>query len=335
MRVLFVLAVFLFPGISPLVAQPDQLPVAIAIHGGAGTIRPENLTPERESAIRESLQQALQTGHSGLLAGKPAMEAVIAAIMVLEDAPQFNAGRGAVLTAQGKVELDASLMDGRELQAGAVASVRGLRHPILAARAVMQNSPHVMLVGQGAEQFARIQELEFMPEDWFITKFRAEQLQRIQASESADAGIEDFYRDGWFSTVGAVALDRDGNIAAGTSTGGMSNKKWGRVGDSPIIGAGTWADNRSCAVSATGHGEFFIRHAVAHEICARMRLAGQSLDDSANQVVHQVLVEIGAEGGVIALDAKGNIAMPFNTAGMYRGAIDHDGNLTVAIYGEH
>jgi len=334
MRFLLALAILFY--ITPESAQADSGdgPVAIAIHGGAGTIRRENLTDEREQAIRAALEHSLRQGHARLEAGEPALEAVIAAIMVLEDAPEFNAGRGAVLTAQGRVELDASLMTGRDLEAGAVASVRGLRHPILAAHAVMRHSPHVMLVGEGAETFARAQQLEFMDEDWFITDFRAEQLKQIQAREAAETAVLQHDRDAWYSTVGAVALDRHGDIAAGTSTGGMSNKRWGRVGDSPIIGAGTWADNRSCAVSATGHGEYFIRHAVAHEICARMRLAGQSLEKSANDVVKGLLVEIGADGGVIAIDAEGNTAMPFNTEGMYRGTIDRDGNVSVMIYGD-
>jgi len=307
-------------------------PIAIAIHGGAGTIERSSLSPEREQAIRSALAQAARAGHAVLADGGPALDAVVAAISVLEDAPDFNAGRGAVLTQAGRVELDASIMSGHDLNAGAVASVRGLRHPILAARSVMDRSPHVMLVGEGAEEFARSLGLELMPEDWFITDYRAEQLQRVQAAERGEAARLQGYQEGWFSTVGAVTLDRKGNIAAGTSTGGTTNKRWGRVGDSPIIGAGTYADNRSCAVSATGHGEYFIRNAVAFDICARMRYAGESLAEAADTVVNQTLVEAGGDGGVIALDAAGNIAMPFNTAGMYRAAIDTDGNLSVMIY---
>lgn len=308
--------------------------VALAIHGGAGTISRDRMTAEREAAIRSALERAARAGHAVLVRGEPAVDAVTAAITVLEDAPEFNAGRGAVLTAEGRVEMDASLMTGHDLQAGAVASVRGIRHPILAARAVLERSPHVMLVGEGAQVFAREAGLEFMPEDWFITDFRAEQLRRIREDNPADGEASVDRPPRWYSTVGAVALDADGNLAAGTSTGGMSNKRFGRVGDSPIIGAGTYADNRSCAVSATGHGEFFIRHVVAFQICERMRLTDASLEDSADHVIENVLVDAGADGGVIAIDAEGKIAMPFNTPGMYRARIGADGSLDVAIYGD-
>ncbi|MGK7297357.1 MAG: isoaspartyl peptidase/L-asparaginase family protein [Candidatus Wenzhouxiangella sp. M2_3B_020] len=321
-------------------ASADQAPIAIAIHAGAGTISRDRMTDEREAAIRDALSRAVRAGHAALADGAPALDAVVAAITLLEDAPEFNAGRGAVLTSEGRVEMDASIMTGHDLQAGAVASVRGVRHPILAARAVLEHSPHVMLVGRGAEEFARNRELEFKPEEWFMTEFRREQLRRIREreneaeSDNGQAAIDPAYRDSWFSTVGTVALDRTGNLAAGTSTGGTANKRFGRVGDSPIIGAGTYADNRSCAVSATGHGEYFIRHAVAYDICARMRYEGASLADSANAIVNEVLVEAGGDGGVIALDADGNIAMPFNTPGMYRASIDRDGNVRIAIYGD-
>ncbi|MBS3744972.1 MAG: isoaspartyl peptidase/L-asparaginase [Wenzhouxiangellaceae bacterium] len=309
----------------------DIEPVAIAIHGGAGTISRESLTAERERTIREALEEAIRAGHAVLEKDGAAVDAVTAAITVLEDAPEFNAGRGAVLTSEGQVEMDASLMTGHDLGAGAVASVQGIRHPILAARAVLEHSPHVMLVGAGAEEFARARDLKFMPGEWFETEFRREQLREIKARESGQATrLESEHR--WFSTVGAVALDRAGDIAAGTSTGGMSNKRFGRVGDSPIIGAGTYADNRSCAVSATGHGEYFIRHVVAYSICERMRLAGETLAESADFVINDLLVEAGGDGGVIALDANGNLATPFNTPGMYRATIDRDGNVGVKIY---
>lgn len=306
-------------------------PIAIAIHGGAGTISRTDMTAEREAAIRDALEKAVRAGYRVLERGGPSIDAVTAAITLLEDAPEFNAGRGAVLTSEGRVEMDASIMTGHDLNAGAVAGVGGVRHPILAARAVLEHSPHVMLAGAGAERFARGRSLEFMPEDWFITDFRRQQLERIQARESA-ALNEEPAGPRWFSTVGTVALDRDGNLAAGTSTGGMSNKQFGRVGDSPIIGAGTYADNRSCAVSATGHGEYFIRHAVAYSICARMLHGDQSLSESADAVINDVLVEAGGSGGVIALDADGNVSMPFNTSGMYRAAIDTEGELTIEIY---
>ena len=307
-----------------------ESPVAIAIHGGAGTIERGNLSDAQEEAIRSALTEAIEAGHAVLSAGGSSMDAVVAAVRILEDAPQFNAGRGAVLTHDGTVELDASIMDGATLDAGAVASVQGIRHPIEAARAVMSDSPHVMLVSDGANAFARAAGLEFKDPDWFITEFRAEQLQAVQARQDAAVQLS----EDWFSTVGAVALDADGNLAAATSTGGMTNKRWGRVGDSPIIGAGTYADNRACAVSATGHGEYFIRHVVAYDICARMLHGGASLAESANAVIHEVLVEAGGDGGVIAIDNRGRVVMPFNTEGMYRAAIDTDGELTVAIYGD-
>lgn len=310
----------------------ENAPIAIAIHGGAGTISRERLSADREKSIREALSRAVRAGHKVLEQGGAAVEAVTAAITVMEDAPHFNAGRGAVLTSEQKIEMDASIMTGQDLAAGAVASVRGIRHPILAAKAVLDHSPHVMLVGRGAEEFARLHGLRFMPEEWFQTEFRKRQLQQIRTPESEGISITQQHRHRWFSTVGTVALDQAGNIAAGTSTGGMSNKRFGRVGDSPIIGAGTYADNQSCAVSATGHGEFFMRHVVAYTICARMQLAGETLAESADYVINRLLVDAGGDGGVIALDAKGNIATPFNTSGMYRATIDRDGNVSVLIY---
>lgn len=303
--------------------------VAIAIHGGAGTIDRANLSPEREQTIRSALKSAVRTGHRILLDGDSSLDAVTAAITQLEDAPEFNAGRGSVLTHEGHVEMDASIMTGHDLAAGAVAGVRGVRHPILAARAVLEHSVHVLLSGRGAEAFARRQSLEFMPEDWFITELRREQLQRLQQAEQANHNQAE---SRWFSTVGAVALDQAGNLAAGTSTGGMTNKRDGRVGDSPIIGAGTYADNRSCAVSATGHGEYFIRHVVAYAICSGSLNQSRTLKQSAQHVIHDVLLPAGGSGGVITVDPEGRIAMPFNTAGMYRAAIDTAGNLEVSIY---
>src|SRR6056297_781676 len=337
-RLIQAIAVGLFLASNAAIAQDETAsglsPTAIAIHGGAGTISRESMTEEREHAIRDALEQAIRAGYAVLQRDGAAIDAVTAAITILEDAPEFNAGRGAVLTSESRVEMDASIMTGHDLAAGAVASVRGVRHPILAARAVLEHSPHVMLVGEGAEKFARGKNLEFMPQAWFKTDFRLEQLQRIQAKGKKQAASFTAERDEWFSTVGTVALDRAGNLAAGTSTGGTANKQFGRVGDSPIIGAGTYADNRSCAVSATGHGEYFIRHVVAYNICARMRHAGATLAQSANAVVNGVLAGDGGDGGVIALDARGNIAMPFNTPGMYRASIDRNGTLEVKIYGD-
>lgn len=312
-------------------AETDsQAPVAIAVHGGAGVIQPGSLTEEREAAIREALERAVRAGHTILTDGGTSRDAVIAAIEILEDAPEFNAGRGSVLTSQGRVEMDASLMTGHDLQAGAVAGVTGIRHPIHAARGVLEHSPHVMLAGEGAEDFARELDLEFRDPDWFITEFRSEQLRRIQSDEQV--GIT--HAESWFSTVGAVALDAAGNLAAGTSTGGTANKRWGRIGDSPVIGAGTYADNRTCAVSATGQGEYFIRHVVAYDICARMAYTSRPLEQTANQVIHQVLANAGGDGGVIAVDRRGRITMPFNTEGMYRAAIHRDGRLELALYGD-
>lgn len=306
-----------------------EQPLAIAVHGGAGTIERGALSSEREQAIRDALEKAVRAGHAILVAGGSSLDAVSAAVEILEDAPEFNAGRGAVLTSEGGVELDASIMNGANLDAGAVAGVKGLRNPIQAARLVMTDSPHVMLVGEGAASFARNRDLVFADDDWFITDFRREQLEAIQARQ--DAAVTELSED-WFSTVGAVAIDHAGNLAAATSTGGMANKRWGRVGDSPIIGAGTYADNRSCAVSATGHGEYFIRHVVAYDICARVAYTGQTLAEAADTVINEVLRQAGGEGGVIAVDPQGRISMPFNTAGMYRAAIHADGSLEVGIY---
>ncbi len=307
----------------------SSAPIAIAIHGGAGTIERANMSDARERQIRTALETAVRAGHEVLRQGDSSLEAVTRAITLLEDEAAFNAGRGSVLTHQGRVEMDASIMTGHDLAAGAVTGVRGLRHPILAARAVLEHSPHVMLSGRGAEAFARARGLEFMPDEWFITEFRRNQLERAQAEPQASRTPP---TQRWFSTVGAVALDRDGRLAAATSTGGMTNKRFGRVGDSPIIGAGTYADDRSCAVSATGHGEYFIRHVVAYSICAGSLFKDQSLADSADQVVHQVLVDAGGSGGVIALDPDGRVSMPFNTAGMYRAAIHADGQIDILIY---
>jgi len=311
---------------APVLA--DDGPIAIAIHGGAGTISRDDISEERENAIRSALQQAVEAGHAILAEGGTSLDAVTAAIRILEDAPEFNAGRGAVLTEDGRVEMDASIMDGSSLAAGAVASVTGLRHPIDAARHVMNDSPHVMLIGEGAETFARQFDLEVMDEDWFITDFRREQLDQIQSPDTAALDNN----SPWYSTVGAVAIDQNGHLAAGTSTGGMSNKRWGRVGDSPIIGAGTYANNQTCAVSATGHGEYFIRHVVAYDICARMAYTAQPLAQTANAVVNQVLKAAGGDGGVIAIDRFGRISMPFNTPGMYRAAIYRDGEVEISIY---
>ena len=306
--------------------------VAIAIHGGSGIITRVEMTDEREAAIRKALEASVRAGHNLLLDGASSLEAVRTAVNVMEDSPLFNAGHGAVFNADGQHELDASVMDGATLEAGAVAAVRHIANPIDLALSVMSASDHVMLIGEGAEAFARAQGFDMVEQAYFDTEFRREQLRRIKAAEVNQeplAAVDD--GDQLYSTVGAVALDGDGNVAAATSTGGTANKRFGRVGDSPIIGAGTYADNAGCAVSGTGHGEFFMRFVVAYNICNRVAL-GASVQEAADAVINNVLVKARGEGGAIAVDREGNIAMPFNTEGMYRASIDTDGKLTVAIY---
>jgi beta-aspartyl-peptidase (threonine type) len=308
----------------------------LVIHGGAGVIPREDLTPEKEKAARATLDAALLAGHSVLARGGKSLDSVIAAIKILEDSPLFNAGKGSVLTADGTVGMDASLMDGATHQAGACADVKHVKNPIELARLVMDKTPHVLLAGDGAERLAKEHGLQLMPPDYFITEHRRLQLQRIQQQEKDKAGKADekkAQRDNLESigTVGAVALDKQGNLAAGTSTGGMVNKRFGRVGDSPIIGAGTYADNLTCAVSGTGHGEFFIRGVVCYDIAAKMKYQGVALTNAADEVVMRQLKAAGGRGGVIAVDAKGNVAMPFNSEGMYRGVIRADGKPWTAI----
>ena len=305
--------------------------IMLVMHGGAGTITRASMTPEKEKAYRETMEQALRTGHAVLAKGGTSVDAVEAAIKVLEDSPLFNAGKGSVFTHEGKNEMDSSIMRGRDRAAGAVAGVTIIRNPISAARAVMEKSPHVLMVGHGAELFATKMGLEIVDPSYFWTEPRWKALQEELMKENQHSA-RDENPDKKFGTVGAVALDKNGDLAAGTSTGGMTNKLYGRVGDSPIIGAGTYADNGTCAVSGTGHGEFFIRWTVASDIAALMRYKGMSVADAANEVVMHKLVEVKGEGGVIALDAKGNFAMPFNSEGMYRGWIGEDGVAHVAIY---
>jgi beta-aspartyl-peptidase (threonine type) len=313
-----------------LAAEPSQpAPVAIAIHAGAGTIKREEFAPEAEAEIRARLERAVRAGHTLLARGGTSLDAVRAAVNLLEDSPLFNAGKGAVFNSEGVNELDASIMDGATLNAGAVAAVHRIRNPIDLALRVLTHSRHVMLIGEGAEQFASEQGFDFVEPDYFHTEHRWRELQEKKAAESATA----FIPDAWYSTVGAVALDRHGNLAAGTSTGGLTNKRWGRVGDTPIIGAGTYANNDSCAVSATGTGEYFIRFVVAHSICQRVR-AGADIGAAAGGLIHEVLKSAGGDGGVIAMDAQGNIAMPHNTPGMYRARINREGDLFVGIYAD-
>jgi beta-aspartyl-peptidase (threonine type) len=313
-------------------AAGSETPVAIAIHAGAGTIERSNLGEEQEKQIRAALDNAVRAGHQVLQSGGTSLEAITRAVILLEDTPFFNAGKGAVFNSAGKNELDASIMDGATLNAGAVAGVHNIRNPILLASKVMTDSRHVMLGGEGAETFARENNIEFADDAYFHTDYRWQQLEKARAAEGGDTALVSETADRWFSTVGAVAVDSKGNLAAATSTGGMTNKRWGRIGDSPIIGAGTYADNRSCAVSATGHGEYFIRATVARDICSRVQYQGVSLQEAADTVINQVLVEMGGDGGIISIDAAGNIAMPFNTAGMYRASIDTNGKVFVGIY---
>ena len=293
----------------------DKPSWAIVIHGGAGNMNPEHFTPEREAEYKAKLAEALQAGADILKAGGPGLDAVEAAIRIMENSPLFNAGKGAVFNAEGVNELDASIMDGKTLNAGAVANVTTIKNPITAARLVMEKSPHVMLIKEGAEKFAAEQGLEMVDLSYFYTESRWKSLQDAKKRE-AENKPDQTKKSG---TVGCVVLDMDGNLAAGTSTGGMTNKKYGRVGDSPVIGAGTYADNYTCAVSATGHGEFFIRNVVAYDIAARMVYRGESLESAANDVINNKLKSLDANGGVIAIDKSGNIAMPFNTTGMFRG----------------
>ena len=304
---------------------------AIAIHGGAGTISRASLTRDREAVYRAALERAVRTGHDILARGGRSIDAVSAAVVMLEDDPLFNAGRGAVFNAAGEIEMDAAIMDGARLRAGAVAGVKRIRNPVLAARAVMEKTPHVMLGREAAEMLALAEGLPLVDAGYFFTQNRWDAFQRqalIRAGGEA-VSVSDEDRHG---TVGAVALDQAGNLAAATSTGGHTHKMAGRIGDSPIIGAGTYADNATCAVSATGDGEYFICLVVAHEIASRMRYLAESLTDAASHVVRKTLVDAGGSGGVVAIDKLGNIAMPFNTDGMYRAAIDVAGRLTVGIH---
>ncbi len=330
----FVLALALLAPISSHAESgndPDA-PLAIAVHGGAGTIKREDLDALGEARFREKLAEAARAGHDILKQGGSSLDAVQAAVLVLEDSPLFNAGKGSVFNADGVNELDAAIMDGATRNAGAVAGLKQIRNPILAARAVMEQSPHVLLIGEGAEIFARQQGIATVDPGYFYTERRWQQLEKARRKEKSQAAADRAPADQLFSTVGAVALDRAGNLAAATSTGGRTNKRYGRVGDVPIVGAGTYASNDSCAVSATGHGEYFIRSVVAFDICALMQYRGHTLDQATEEVVMKKLVEFGGDGGVIAVDPKGNVAMRFNTRGMYRASIDVDGNVTVGIY---
>jgi len=309
--------------------------LALAVHGGAGLIRRASLSPEREAACRTALAEAVLSGWTVLEAGGSALDAAVAAVCALEDAPEFNAGRGAVLARGARVELDAAVMDGRDRSAGAVTAVSTPRNPVLAARAVLERTPHVLMAGPGADAFIREAGLRVEAPDYFVTPQRLAQYDKVAGTEAygLDHGggpkDEDVY-----GTVGAVACDGEGHVAAATSTGGMVNKRPGRVGDTPIIGAGTYAWDQTAAISGTGHGEPFITLAVAARISARMELEGLSLEQAAHRVIHQDLAAMSGAGGVIAVDRAGRIALPFNTAGMFRGWRAQGGAVQVEIWGD-
>ena len=321
---------------------PQNPRLGFVIHGGAGVITKGSLTPEREKEYRAELEKAVLAGYSALQAGKSGLDAVEIAIRILEDSPLFNAGKGTVFTHDGKNELDASIMDGKTLAAGAVAGLRHVKNPITLARAVMEKSEHVMMVGEGAEKFAKEQKIEIVDEKYFWTQPRWDALQKI-LKEEADQKAKakgtmsqmtetESLPQNKFGTVGAVALDKNGDLSAGTSTGGMTNKKYGRVGDAPIIGAGTYANNQTCAVSATGWGEYFIRLGVARDISAIMEYQALTVQAAADKVIKQKLQKLGGDGGIIAIDKFGNIGISFNSEGMYRAYIDSSGKPVVEIY---
>jgi len=301
----------------------------LVIHGGAGNITPANLSVEKASQFEAKLKEVLKHGDSILKAGGTSLDAVESCIRMMEDCPLFNAGKGAVFNAEGRNELDAAIMDGKTGMAGAVAGVTTIRNPITAARAVMEKSEHVMLTGKGAETFAAEQGIEIVSPDYFFTQQRWNDYLKVKNRLDSINNVDKKH-----GTVGCVAFDKYGNLAAGTSTGGMTYKKYGRVGDTPVIGAGTYADNNTCAVSATGHGEFFIRNVVAYDISALMKYKSLSIVDAANEVVMIKLKKQGGTGGIIAVDNKGNIAMPFNTTGMFRGFIKSGGEMKVAMFGD-
>jgi len=310
----------------------------LVIHGGAGTILKKNMSDSLETAYKSKLEEAIRVGHEILANGGSAMEAVTKTINVMEDSPLFNAGKGAVFTHDETNELDASVMDGATLNAGAVAGVTRVKNPIDLALEIMNNSPHVMLSGKGAEIFAQEKGVELVDPSYFYTERRFQSLKRIKAREKenkiSEANTDPFIKNSKFGTVGCVALDKNGNLAAGTSTGGMTNKKWNRIGDAPIIGAGTYANNATCAVSSTGWGEYFIRAMVAHDISAMMEYKNVSLKEAASEVIQKKVPELGGDGGIVAIDKDGNIAMEFNTAGMYRAHMNAKGELTIGIYKE-
>ncbi|WP_375203797.1 isoaspartyl peptidase/L-asparaginase family protein [Hyphococcus sp.] len=335
MRIFLTLAAIFFA--APAMAEHHEAapvtPVTIVIHGGAGALAPGRYSPEEEAAFRAKLNEALDAGYAVLESGGAALDAVEAAIVLMEDAPMFNAGKGAVFTRDGKNELDSSIMDGANLNAGAVAGVTRVKNPIKLARAVMEKSDHVMFARDGAEKFARQNDLEMVKPSYFKTEHRWKAYKRALKAEKEKQKDAALFHDFKYGTVGAVALDAEGNLAAGTSTGGMMMKRYGRVGDTPIIGAGTFADNKSCAVSSTGWGEYFIRLTIARDICAQVEYQGKTVEEAADDVIHHRLQETGADGGVIVLGPDGSYAMTFNSKGMFRGVKNAKEHM-IAIYGE-
>jgi beta-aspartyl-peptidase (threonine type) len=313
--------------------------ISLVIHGGAGTILKEDMTPELEKAYQQGLQASLDAGYAVLEQGGSAANAVKAVIVILEDNMLFNAGRGSVFTKKGVQEMDAAIMDGKDLSAGAVAGISNVRNPIELAVEVMRNSNHVFLSGKGASDFAIKQGIKLEPDEFFFSQFRYDQWKQIRDSDNYSLDhthqqLEELMKDKKFGTVGAAACDKEGNIAAATSTGGMTNKKYGRIGDSPIIGAGTYANNKTCAISCTGHGEIFIKAVAAYDVSCLMEYKGMSLGEAMHEVVHNKLAKIEGEGGMIGVDAAGNMALVFNSAGMYRGAKSSDGTCFIRIYGD-
>lgn len=319
------------------ISEKTDATFGIVIHGGAGTILKKYMTDSLENAFHSKLKEAITAGHSILEKGGSSIEAITATINIMEDSPLFNAGKGAVFTHEETNEMDASIMDGATLNAGAVAGVKRIKNPINLALSVMNDSPHVLLSGAGAEEFAREQGFEMTDPSYFYTEKRFQSLQKVKKKElekeTAQVSFEDpFIKDSKFGTVGCVALDKNGNLAAGTSTGGMTNKRWNRIGDAPIIGAGTYANNATCAVSSTGWGEYFIRAMVAHDISAMMEYKGITLQEAAHEVIQNKLPAIEGVGGIVAIDKDGNIAMEFNTPGMFRAHMNAEGELIIKIY---
>jgi beta-aspartyl-peptidase (threonine type) len=329
MRILITLfSIVLF---SSCQSEYEENNIAIVIHGGAGTILKENMTPELESAYLQKLEEAVKTGYQILQEGGTSQKAVEETIKIMENSPLFNAGVGAVLTNDETVSLDASFMEGSNLNAGAIAGSKYIKNPISAAISVMDDSPHVLLSSEGADEFAIKMGLDTMPNSYFITERRLNSVRRAKKNDELSFVVDPFINDYKYGTVGCVAIDKNGNISSGTSTGGTTNKKWGRIGDAPIIGAGTYANNNCCGISATGWGEHFIRNVVAYDIAAQMMYNDKSIIEASRESLEKVM-KTGGDGGVIGLDKNGNVSMEFNTAGMYRAFIGNDGELTVKIY---